>query len=136
MEVETFSETENFLLVPTAQSATHQSSSIQLGHWYQSNMPTMQKCSGNSGPHLHDSLLLLPIGLDFATRLLREASTMGIVICWYLWKSRNNYIFEYIPVHPLSIIHKAAHHLLERHLSHLYAGLGSTIPRLVDPSHS
>ncbi|KAJ8650810.1 hypothetical protein MRB53_003833 [Persea americana] len=67
--------TENFLLAPTAQSATHQSSSIQLGHWYQSNMPTMQKCSGNSGPHLH-SLLLLPIGLDSATRLLREAAAI------------------------------------------------------------
>ena len=52
--------------------------------------------------------------------------TVGIVICWYLWKSRNKYIFEYIPVHPLSIIHKAAHYLLERHLYHLYAGLGSS----------
>jgi len=40
--------------------------------------------------------------------------TVGTVNYWNLWKTRNNYIFEYIPVNPFSVIQKAAHFLLER----------------------
>lgn len=66
--------------------------------------------------------------------------TVGTVLCWYLWKSRNNYIFEYAPVHPISIMKKTANYLFERQLSHFYVGIGSSMAPSPDwwipPPHS
>lgn len=49
-----------------------------------------------------------------------------VVVFWYLWKTRNHYIFQYHPVNPFHVFSKATNALLEWNMSRLYIGTRST----------
>eukprot|EP00268_Persea_americana_P022048 TRINITY_DN21936_c1_g1_i2.p1 TRINITY_DN21936_c1_g1~~TRINITY_DN21936_c1_g1_i2.p1 ORF type:complete len:281 (+),score=5.88 TRINITY_DN21936_c1_g1_i2:337-1179(+) len=50
---------------------------------------------------------------------------LGITLMWYLWKTRNNYIFQYIPVHPVRVKEQTILALFDWNLSHVHAGPSS-----------
>lgn len=67
------------------------------------------------------------IAFWFWNLALESDRRVGISLCWYLWKNRNHYIFQYNPVKPLYVLTKTVNSLLEWNLSHLYAGPGSNL---------
>lgn len=44
---------------------------------------------------------------------------------WYIWKTRNAYLFQYHPIHPLHVMAKTVKAIFEWNVAHLYAGPGS-----------
>lgn len=52
--------------------------------------------------------------------------SMGITVMWYLWKSRNNYIFQYHSINPYYIKTKAISSILLMQISPIYAGPDSS----------
>lgn len=49
---------------------------------------------------------------------------MGITVMWYIWKAKNNYIFQYHPINPYCIKRKAISSILSMEITPIYAGLG------------
>lgn len=51
---------------------------------------------------------------------------LGVVVFWYLWKTKYNYSFQFHPINPFHVYYKATYSLLEWNMSRLYTGPGST----------
>ena len=68
----------------------------------------------------------IDIEIQFWNISSHDLCRLWLVVFWYLWKNRNNYIFQYHPVNPFHVFAKATNAILEWNLSCLYTSLGST----------
>lgn len=73
---------------------------------------------------------------SIAKWLWQEASTdnrhLGITLMWYIWKARNNYIFQYLPMHPLDVKARTIMAIFDWNLSHVCAWPSSIVSLSTD----